>query len=133
MRSTRETVPLLRGRQQAQLLPQLSAASRFQARRPRTIVALLAFMVFCVSASGTLASVPQTQLLEDNICRRYYDSGVHEAASDGAIDERLCKAAPVQSRLAYLDGWRGMIEAIVGESSLPMTARRLAGWTDKCP
>ncbi|GJN80563.1 hypothetical protein PLIIFM63780_004090 [Purpureocillium lilacinum] len=114
MRSTRETVPLLRGRQQAQLLPQLSAASRFQARRPRTIVALLAFMVFCVSASGTLASVPQTQLLEDNICRRYYDSGVHEAASDGAIDERLCKAAPVQSRLAYLDGWRGMIEAIVG-------------------
>ncbi|KAJ6444741.1 major facilitator superfamily transporter [Purpureocillium lavendulum] len=102
MRSTRETAPLLGAQQQQR--PQhadgLGRASRFQARRPRTIVALLAFM-----------------LLEDSVCRRYYERGAGERAladAGGVIDEKMCKVGPVQSKVAYLNGWQAMIEAVVG-------------------
>lgn len=105
-----ETTPLLRG---GHAVPP-ATKSRLQVRKPRTVILLLSCMVFCVSCSGTMGNVPLTQLLEDDICRRYYDGGAKEAGAS-PIDERLCKTDAVQSKLAYLNGWLSMLEAIVGE------------------
>ncbi|RFU29458.1 hypothetical protein B7463_g6868, partial [Scytalidium lignicola] len=51
--------------------------------------------------------VPITRILEDIICRRYYDLP-HE------IDEKLCKIDVIQSQLAYINGTLSTLEAAVG-------------------
>ena len=82
------------------------SASFFQAQRPRTIVFILSLGVFGLAFSGSLAEVPLTRLMEDNLCRRHY------GRED--IDEGLCKIDAVQTQLAYLNGWLPMIEAVIG-------------------
>jgi PCFT/HCP family folate transporter-like MFS transporter 1/3 len=85
----------------------------FQARSPRTIVLLLCLNIFCLSAAGSIATVPITRILEDILCRRHHD-GLQGRASDGGVDERLCKADVIQSELAYLLGAMSTVEAITG-------------------
>ncbi|OQE02299.1 hypothetical protein PENSOL_c002G05666 [Penicillium solitum] len=65
----------------------------------------LSAVVFCLSASGALLNVPLTQLIEDNMCRRY---------AHGAPTEELCKSDKIQSKLAYLNGCLPLVEAVVG-------------------
>ncbi|KAJ5701554.1 hypothetical protein N7488_009102 [Penicillium malachiteum] len=66
----------------------------------------LCTVVFFLAASGSILNVPLTQLVENNICSRYY----HE--SD--LAERDCKASEIQSKLAYLLGDLSLVEAVIG-------------------
>ncbi|KAK0648378.1 general substrate transporter [Cercophora newfieldiana] len=84
-------------------------ASRFQARKPKTIVFLLALLLFTVTTSGMLIIVPIFRLLEDAVCHSFY----HKDRSE-KIDERLCKGDEVQGRLAYLGGWAALLNTVIG-------------------
>lgn len=79
---------------------------------PRRTVALMSLMILCLSCAGSLCRVPQTRLLEDVLCHRFYQDIY---AGGDAIDERLCKVDRVQSQLAYILGASSMIDAIIGE------------------
>jgi len=88
---------------------------RFQARRPRTIVLLLAVLLFTVTTSGMLIIVPIFRLIEDAVCHEYYKKDRSEK-----IDERLCKVDEVQGLLAYLGGWAALLNTLIGLiSTLP--------------
>ncbi|KAK3321784.1 general substrate transporter [Apodospora peruviana] len=83
--------------------------SRFQARKPSTIILLLAVMMFAITTSGMLIMIPLFRLMEDALCHVYYQKDPSEP-----IDERLCKVDGVQSELAYLGGWGAMLGSLVG-------------------
>ena len=88
---------------------------RFQARRPKTIVLLLAVLLFTVTTSGMLIIVPVFRLIEDAVCHEYYKKDRSEK-----IDERLCKVDEVQGILAYLGGWAALLNSLIGLiSTLP--------------
>jgi len=83
--------------------------ARFQARKPKTIVLLLAILLFTVTTSGMLVIVPIFRLIEDAACHTYYKKDRSEK-----IDERLCKVDEVQGLLAYLGGWAAMLNTVIG-------------------
>lgn len=84
-------------------------AAKLQARNHKTIVLLLAIVLFVVATSGMMILVPIFRLIEDAACHDYYKKDLSER-----IDERLCKVDEVQSRLAYLGGWAAMLSSFVG-------------------
>lgn len=65
----------------------------------------LSAVIFCLSAAGALLNVPLTQLIENNLCSRY---------AEGAPTKELCKTDKIQSKLAYLNGYLPLVEAVVG-------------------
>ncbi|KAK4145118.1 general substrate transporter [Dichotomopilus funicola] len=83
--------------------------ARFQATQPRTIVILLAVLMFCVATSGMLILIPLFRLLEDAVCHVHY--GVPRGEP---IDERRCKGDDVQQELAFLGGVAAMVNSFVG-------------------
>ncbi|KAK1834018.1 major facilitator superfamily domain-containing protein [Podospora conica] len=84
-------------------------AAPLQAKKPKTIVLLLALLMFTIVTSGMLIMMPLFRLVEDTVCHRYYKKDPSEK-----IDERLCKVDGVQSELAYLGGWAALIHSSVG-------------------
>ncbi|KAJ5279204.1 hypothetical protein N7478_004576 [Penicillium angulare] len=84
--------------------PLLAVQQKPKSRWPS--VYWLCTVVFCLSASGSILNVPLTQLVENNICSRYY----HQRD----LAERNCKASEIQSKLAYLIGNLSLVEAVVG-------------------
>ena len=83
-------------------------AKRWQAKTPGTIVLLAATLKFCITSSGMLMLIPLYRLIEDAVCHAWYED-------DGPdiIDEMKCKGDEVQSRLAFLLGWVGLVNAIM--------------------
>ncbi|KAH7388904.1 major facilitator superfamily domain-containing protein [Cadophora sp. MPI-SDFR-AT-0126] len=106
-RTPTEASPLLPETQQPQ---RPAATSRFHVTTPRNIVLLLALNILILASAGGLTVVPQTRLLEDIFCHRYY--GDIKGLSD--IDESLCKIDSIQSELAYVNGLTTAVEAVVG-------------------
>ncbi|KAL2059857.1 hypothetical protein VTL71DRAFT_10012 [Oculimacula yallundae] len=97
------------------LLPEASqtqryATCRYQVTTPRNIVLLLTLSLLLLASAGGLTVVPQTRLLEDILCHRYYDD--LKGLSD--IDESLCKNDSIQSELAFINGYTTAVEAFVG-------------------
>lgn len=84
-------------------------ATHLQAQKPKTIVLLLALLMFTIVTSGMLIMMPIFRLVEDTVCHRYYKKDPSEK-----IDERLCKVDGVQSELAYLGGWAALLHSVVG-------------------
>lgn len=84
-------------------------AAHIQAQKPKTIVLLLALLMFSIVTSGMLIMMPIFRLVEDTVCHRYYKKDPSEK-----IDERLCKVDGVQSELAYLGGWAALLHSVVG-------------------
>lgn len=84
-------------------------AAHLQAQNPKTIVLLLALLMFTMVTSGMLIMMPIFRLVEDTVCHRYYKKDPSEK-----IDERLCKVDGVQSELAYLGGWAALLHSVVG-------------------
>jgi MFS transporter, PCFT/HCP family, solute carrier family 46 (folate transporter), member 1 len=84
-------------------------AAHLQAQKPKTIVLLLALLIFIIVTSGMLMIMPVFRLVEDTVCHRYYKKDPSEK-----IDERLCKVDGVQSELAYLGGWAALLNSSVG-------------------
>ena len=60
-------------------------------------------IVLLVDFGGYLSTPAQIKIFENILCRRYYSS------SD---DESVCKAAPIQSELAFINGWKDTFAAL---------------------
>jgi len=78
---------------------------------PKRAVALVSLLILLLAGSGSLCSLPQTRLVEDVLCHRYYQDSYD---SGDPIDERLCKNDIIQSDLAYILGAYDTIEAVTG-------------------
>lgn len=89
--------------------PRIKAA-RWQAKTPRTIVLLAAVLKFCLASSGMLLIIPIYRLIEDSLCHVHYKDDSYEI-----IDEMKCKVDGVQSRLASLIGWCGLVQSVMSE------------------
>lgn len=86
----------------------------------RSICLVIALFSFLLSVSGAVGDVPTTRLVEDHICRSYYDdeqSGPPAAAA-ADIDEGMCKVDEVQSRMVFLNGCISMIQGTLGARNL---------------
>ncbi|KXJ90296.1 major facilitator superfamily transporter [Microdochium bolleyi] len=93
-----------------------------KAHSPRTIITLLAIIIFFAAGSGALQQMAATRIFEDIFCRQYYADKTEIQLGD-PIDEKLCKEDDIQSNLAYLFAVSMSIDAIVGcVSALPWGA-----------
>ncbi|CAK7206552.1 hypothetical protein SEUCBS139899_009348 [Sporothrix eucalyptigena] len=115
----------------------ISTAAWYQAKRPGTVIFLVALILFFLVLAATLALVPMMRLVEDAICRRYYgldygppsingnmtfathkqfleDDRATSFAGNNGTDERMCKVDAVQAELAWLSGVVSVSEAIFG-------------------
>ena len=95
--------------QRRQKTPRRCLTSRLQAKKPSTIITLLALLMFSVALSGLLFLVPMFRLMEDAICHVHYEKELSEP-----IEEKLCKVDEVQKYLAYLGGWSALLNSIIG-------------------
>ena len=94
----------------------------YQAKRPGSVIALCAVLLFLLIASACLALVPMMRLVEDAICRKHYGLGFGDShgdtgrqfIDDDGTDERLCKADAVQAELAWLIGVFSVTESVFG-------------------
>ena len=82
--------------------------SSWQASKPSTIVLLVAIAKFLIVTSGMLMLMPMYRLIEDAFCHRHYQDD-----SPDLIDEMKCKVAEVQSPLAFLMGWLGLLASVM--------------------
>ncbi|ROW15669.1 hypothetical protein VPNG_02111 [Cytospora leucostoma] len=78
---------------------------------PQRTVALTSLLILFLAGAGSLCRVPETRLLEDVLCHRYYKDVFR---GGDTIDERLCKADQVQSELAYILGASSTTDAVTG-------------------
>jgi PCFT/HCP family folate transporter-like MFS transporter 1/3 len=100
-----ETAPLLTDGSSA---PELTTA---RPTHPIRTVWLMSLLILFLAGSGSLLSVPQTRLVEDVLCRQYYQDAYGPSEP---IDEHLCKNAAIQSELAYIMGFSDTVDAITG-------------------
>ncbi|KAF7558684.1 hypothetical protein G7046_g5482 [Stylonectria norvegica] len=84
-------------------------SSRWTVKSPRHVILLIAFIKFCIVTCGMLLLVPFARLIEDVFCHAYY-----EDSSPGMIEEMKCKVTEVQSKMAFLAGWTGLVNSIIG-------------------
>lgn len=104
---------------------------RFKTPDPwRTIVSVAAF-VLILAFSSDLGFVPQTAILQDIVCESYYRR--HHIAGDPiqtAPAER-CLIEPIQSEVAYINGWKDSLEILPGKPSYRLCdfkERSLTSW-----
>ncbi|CAM1508145.1 Fc.00g049930.m01.CDS01 [Cosmosporella sp. VM-42] len=81
----------------------------WQVKSPRHVILLLAFIKFAIVVSGMLLLVPLARLIEDIFCHAYY-----EDSSAEIIEEMKCKKDEIQSQMAYLGGWSGLLNSVIG-------------------
>ncbi|OTB04419.1 hypothetical protein M426DRAFT_320782 [Hypoxylon sp. CI-4A] len=96
--------------------PRLSVTSITSVHVPKvhngqTIVNLLTLIIFAASSSSGFINIPLTRILEDIVCRQHY--GLSESA-DAPIDERYCKDAAIQQKVAFIMALEGSLPAAVG-------------------
>lgn len=67
------------------------------------ILVIGSLIILLADFGGYLSAPAQIKIFEDILCRQYYSS------SD---DESACKAAPIQSELAFINGWNDTFIAL---------------------
>ncbi|KAI0856976.1 major facilitator superfamily domain-containing protein [Xylaria cubensis] len=89
-----------------------SSISSFYTPQPRknTVINILYFITFIASYSNGFFELPFTRLIEDLICRDYYNV----KSSTQPIDESLCKEDSIQKDLAYILAVQSTLYSIVG-------------------
>lgn len=83
--------------------------SRWQLKTPRQVIIMLAVIKFSVVCAGMMLLLPLARLIEDLFCHAYYKDN-----SLDIIDEMKCKVEEIQSRMAYLNGWSGILGSVIG-------------------
>jgi hypothetical protein len=92
----------------------LAPSPKSRANHPsalRTILSTAAVLLI-LNIGSHIALVPQTVILQDIVCRNYYAN----VNSDLPIvpDVNRCKVEPVQSEVAYINGWKDSLEVVPG-------------------
>lgn len=105
----------------------LDAAS-WQAKSPASIVLLVTLVKFCAVTSGMLMLVPMYRLMEDALCHVHFRDDSHDL-----MDEARCKVDAVQSRLAFLIGWIGLVNSITSECVHPFPSLAVVGLGAEVP
>jgi hypothetical protein len=104
-----ETSPLIGdGRAPHDPLEYLPTQSSHKHPKFLRVVSLVILTVFIIQVADYMTKAPLMRLLEDVICRKYYEST--EPAGIGLslpIPEENCKLPPIQSELAIFRGWDG--------------------------
>ncbi|KAI2614872.1 MFS general substrate transporter [Hypoxylon sp. NC1633] len=93
--------------------PTLSVTSLTNVHMPKvhnghTIVYLLCAICFVSSCGTGFVGIPVTRILEDVLCRKYYDT----KTLDTPIDERLCKVNSIQEQVAFIMAIQTSLNAI---------------------
>jgi len=79
------------------------------------IIIAVTCAVFLVEIGDFILRAPTIRLMEDTICRKYYDSQGNTSVNlNLPIPEERCKIAPVQTELAMLRGWDTTFSCIPG-------------------
>lgn len=84
--------------------------STWQLRTPSSIVIVATIGKFFTITTGLMMMMPVYRLMEDTMCHALIEDNSIEI-----IDEMKCKGEDVQSSLAYMLGWLGLVNAIVRE------------------
>jgi hypothetical protein len=79
------------------------------------VVIMVIATVFVIQVADYMVKAPLMRLLEDIICRKYYESA-KPADIDFSlpIPEENCKLPPIQSQLAIFKGWDMVISCVPG-------------------
>lgn len=96
--------------------PTLSVASITSITIPKahdhtTFITLLCILIFAANSAGGFIEIPQARLIEDVLCRQYYE---RLQTDTGPIGEEMCKIEPVQSKMAFILALISALNAIVG-------------------
>lgn len=70
------------------------------------ILFLVCIVIVTIDLGGALSVAPQTQILEDIVCRALHRDAVSSAST--------CKGVDVQSELALINGWKETFDQIPG-------------------
>jgi hypothetical protein len=71
--------------------------------------------ILLIDLGGFLGAPAQTQIFENIICRHHYAQARHmpqQAVKD--LDEAACKIDPVQTELAFVNGWKDTFDVLPG-------------------
>jgi len=79
------------------------------------VATVIVCSIFVIEVGDFMGRAPVTRLLEDSVCRKYYES-VGTMALDLSlhIPEENCKISPVQREVAMLKGWDMTFASIPG-------------------
>lgn len=89
----------------------LQNARRWQVKTPSSIILVASLSKFVIVTGGLMMMMPLFRLIEDAICHVHYEDD-----SMDIIDEMKCKVDEVQSPLAFMLGWFGLLSAILSMS-----------------
>lgn len=83
---------------------------------PRSAIAALLGLLLLVNLSASLYQLPLNRVVERRLCQEYYSQ--HDPSvigPDGNIDEKLCKADPIQAGLGRIQGFMDTTWIVGGE------------------
>lgn len=80
----------------------------------RSVLYTLWVIIVIVAFGDFVIVVPQTRIIENILCHKYYDSlvGPEHLGLNENIDEDLCKGDIIQKELSYIIGISDMMNAI---------------------
>lgn len=74
-------------------------------KRPLHAIAALLGLLLLVNLSASLYQLPLNRVVERRLCQEYYSQHDPSAIKpNGDIDEKLCKADPIQAGLGRIQG-----------------------------
>ncbi|KAL2829593.1 major facilitator superfamily domain-containing protein, partial [Aspergillus pseudoustus] len=86
--------------------PLLATPRRRTGRQAHWILFVLCTVIVTIDFAGYLSIAPQTQILEDIICRDLHP--------DAVVSSTTCKDVDVQTELALLTGWKDTLDQLPG-------------------
>jgi hypothetical protein len=81
------------------------------------IIVAAAVVQLLLNCGSHISLAPQTAILQEIICEKYYQT---HALDPDLLDR--CKVEPVQSEVAYIDGWRATFETLPGTLNKPSSS-----------
>ncbi|XWW92147.1 hypothetical protein V2A60_000069 [Cordyceps javanica] len=77
-------------------------------------IIILLLMLMIDGFGYVMSAAPQTRLIEDIVCRKYYSAETLSTLGLTSPSEDMCKERPVQDAVAQLFGWQTFFDGIPG-------------------
>jgi hypothetical protein len=104
------------GRHSHESANNVAPSPRLTKRRVRLAFATCFLIVFTSQLLGSLMASPVLRLFEMSACRDYYlKNDPRKVGQDGSVDEGLCKVAPVQAELVFVNSTLYFITSAIGK------------------